>query len=635
MPRSFCVAACSLAWVAAWIGGGLGSTSLFAAPILWNTGDGNWDVAANWSPQRVPGENDDATIAAGASVLVNNGGFGKGEPTPVGTLQCAGNLTVEPVWVGNWTRLTRLKVFRGGEISGKLTMLPGAVLWTTGGTFRVTGSTDMQGGSLWVYGGSTLDMAGLTGLTACDDYHFYATDAGSLLNLANLATITAPESAYWNIDLEASGGARVIAGTFTMDAGTASRGWLSLLAYDAVSLVDVSAMTPLPGPMDGGWIEVADQGTVRLPETYTNLDNHTLTIFTDGRIQRPDGSDAMRYFTSLAHGYLGVYERNIPDEAMLGSPNLSGITNINGTEIELDYHGELELPGVTSLTVGETYAGPYYTVGHNSRLDLSAITQIQSVGEWESWLNVYGGSVLDMRGVSEIPGLGYFCIDAWDNDTVVDFSSLVRIGSSACIMAQGGATVILGDRVELAGEENFIGVWDGGSLVMGQLVVGEGTYLGGSGDLGTDLFNAGMVAPGESPGTLVVDDYIQAATGTLEIELAGTIPGEEYDVLDVRGEAQLDGLLSVLVDDSLEIEPDMAFWVLRTDALSGIFTGLPEGAVAWSETGGDGDRLFISYRDSGVFLLGALAEVPEPSSVAMLLALGALILAPRFRRWRR
>src|SRR3954452_21528727 len=56
-----------------------------AIPRSWNTGNGNWSAAANWSPNGAPNNTDDITIAKGAftttmdvngtaqSILIENG----------------------------------------------------------------------------------------------------------------------------------------------------------------------------------------------------------------------------------------------------------------------------------------------------------------------------------------------------------------------------------------------------------------------------------------------------------------------------------------------------------------------------------------------------------------------------------
>jgi hypothetical protein len=612
------------------VAGMFGPGDLWAESVVWTAGDGNWDDQANWSPQRVPGATDDVTIPAGPTVLLNNGGYGAGRVTAAGSLQCYGSLTIEPVLDGQWVYHTRLQVANGGEIGGSLTMRRGTALWSAGGMLSVTGATDLQGANLWAGGGSTLDMAGLTTYTPEYSSYFSASDAGTYLDLSNLATIAPPATSWrWMLDISGEHGAYVKTGPLAMDAATAQSGELGFYAYNPGTVMDITAMPSMPQGMTWGMLEAADGGTIKIANTFTSLDNQILWIGGDGHIVREDDSDAVPHFTSFANGWLTVTERNVPGQSALGSPDFARLSNISGTKIDVFDGGELLLPAVTEITVGENGSDPldeglFYMVGTGSRLDLSAVTQIRAIDGWNSYLQANGGSLIDLSGVTEIPAGGFFDVNAWDDGTVIDFSSVTKIHSPAWIVVEPGAKVILGNTVEFTAGDNTIDVYEGGSLVMDGLAVGEGALLEASGVLSSDLINKGTLAPGQSPGTLQVNNYTQAATGKLQVEITGTAPGA-YDVLQVNGHAQLDGLLELLVNSALEIEPTMEFYILRSNSLSGIFNGLEEGAVVWSELGGDGDRLFISYRNNGVMVTGS--QVPEPSSIALLASLAPVAAA--------
>ena len=69
----------------------------------------------------------------------------------------------------------------------------------------------------------------------------------------------------------------------------------------------------------------------------------------------------------------------------------------------------------------------------------------------------------------------------------------------------------------------------------------------GRGKLNGSLINSGIVAPGMSPGILTIGgNFSQTASGTLQIEIAGTTPGSGYDQLSVLGATLLGGSLQVL-----------------------------------------------------------------------------------------
>ena len=82
-----------------------------------------------------------------------------------------------------------------------------------------------------------------------------------------------------------------------------------------------------------------------------------------------------------------------------------------------------------------------------------------------------------------------------------------------------------------------------GSLTASQLQLLSGALLNGNGSINGDLLNAGIVSPGDAPGTIHVSgNYSQAPGGLLNIQVGGFGP-TEHDLLSVGGAAQLGGAL--------------------------------------------------------------------------------------------
>ncbi len=112
-------------------------------------------------------------------------------------------------------------------------------------------------------------------------------------------------------------------------------------------------------------------------------------------------------------------------------------------------------------------------------------------------------------------------VNDYTGETVVNEGTLALIGS-ATIGNSTQITVAAGATLD-ASSPTFITV--GGS----QTIKGGGTVMG-------SLINDGTVAPGASPGTLsVTGDYLN--NGTLSLEIGGTTPGTEHDVLVVATNA--------------------------------------------------------------------------------------------------
>ena len=73
-----------------------------------------------------------------------------------------------------------------------------------------------------------------------------------------------------------------------------------------------------------------------------------------------------------------------------------------------------------------------------------------------------------------------------------------------------------------------------------------GGELTGIGTIVGTLVNESAVAPGQSPGTLTVDgDYNQTLNAKLVIEIGGLLAGDEFDLIDISGIANLDGTVEV------------------------------------------------------------------------------------------
>lgn len=92
-------------------------------------------------------------------------------------------------------------------------------------------------------------------------------------------------------------------------------------------------------------------------------------------------------------------------------------------------------------------------------------------------------------------------------------------------------------------------------------------------DISNAVFsNAGVVAPGASPGILSVNgNYSQTASAGLNVEIGGTVAGTNYDRLTVSGSAQLDGALNITLTDDFRPAPTDTFSIMKFSSLNGLF----------------------------------------------------------------
>jgi hypothetical protein len=152
--------------------------------------------------------------------------------------------------------------------------------------------------------------------------------------------------------------------------------------------------------------------------------------------------------------------------------------------------------------------------------------------------------------------------------------------------------------------------------------------LGGSGSIsGLTVSTGGTVTPGNSPGTLTVN---------------GTTAGTGHDQLGVNGNIGLSDSNLTLTLSYAPIPTDY-FYILNnndTDAITGTFLGLAQGATVLADFGGTSYTGTISYiGNSGTSsFIGAgndavvynFTAVPEPGT----LALCVLGIIPLLRRRR-
>ena len=124
-------------------------------------------------------------------------------------------------------------------------------------------------------------------------------------------------------------------------------------------------------------------------------------------------------------------------------------------------------------------------------------------------------------------------------------------------LGPGGTNVLVKNgsgTVRLTGRSTYLGstTVNAGTLLVDGSIASRNTFvystgtLGGIGFIGGNVFNAGNVAPGNSPGTLTIGgDYTQTKNGTLTIEIAGKKDGQ-HDLLAVQGRADLSGTLRLV-----------------------------------------------------------------------------------------
>ena len=456
--------------------------------VTWSGGgDGHsWNDAANWTDLEVPGSTDDVVIDVAGSP----------------TIDLSGNISVQSLNSSDPIDILEgsLAVTSGSsQLTGGLTVSSGASLTVAGSgtTFDVTGTTVIDGASLYVQDGGSLSMpaatsySGIVGGTSMLE----ASGAGSSLSLPNLATIAEDTTSYESVAdvLALSGGTVSLTGLTQINLGP-----VVLESDGDDSLLDISALTTFQGPSGqahasifqatlGGTVNTILSNTdhVNLTLDFSgDIDYGLLTSFTNGianinqghvlygNLTDIDGSSFqlsggatlnMPAVTSYS-GALGVTSTLQASGvgSLLSLPNLTTITGDTGNFVSLTQAqalsgGQVSLPALTQIG-----GGPVALVadGTGSQLDVSALTSFQGAGgqyHTTSFQVTNGGTLLDallttLSGVTvTLDGSGTLATSQWTaftNATAAisggnpDFSSLANI-NGAGFQVSGGATVSL------------------------------------------------------------------------------------------------------------------------------------------------------------------------------------------------
>lgn len=187
---------------------------------------------------------------------------------------------------------------------------------------------------------------------------------------------------------------------------------------------------------------------------------------------------------------------------------------------------------------------------------------------------------------------------------------------------QFGRLTINDTGVVSAGAYTFIGNGDA-SRISGVLA-GDGTLVSPR----VELRDGGMIAPGNSPGTLHIQGDLTVKGGVLELQVGGTGAGQ-HDVLAIDGSLTFTGgtIQLAFIDGFLPQAGD-SFTLLQATSLQGL-------SLASFSVSGLAPGFQYSVGSSGGLLsvtaLNNAAAVPEPGAGLMALA-GLATLALRRRR---
>ncbi|MCA9102262.1 MAG: hypothetical protein KDA63_13965 [Planctomycetales bacterium] len=279
---------------------------------------------------------------------------------------------------------------------------------------------------------------------------------------------------------------------------------------------------------------------------------------------------------------------------------LTSLTVGNLGEGELGLYGPstFDVNGPTDLAI-ESTGTALLTVGFDSSYTTADTLTVGDEGD--ATFDVIGEAQTGTTFIAKTAGASsaYVSGGTWTINNAGPASGSLFVGGSDTTAGGAGTITVLGTL----DVNNLLKVY-GGSVVTlnsGTIHAAQVDVLGridGFGTIDAPTTNVeGTIAPSTlflDTGRLVFDgDLTLFSMSELDVDLDGLIEQSEFDVVDVLGNAMLDGALNVSLVGGFTLELGQSFEIMDiVGTRSGTFSGLGEGALVGNFGGID---LFISY----------------------------------------
>lgn len=371
---------------------------------------------------------------------------------------------------------------------------------------------------------------------------------------------------------------------------------------------------------DSGIISTVSSGTNIITARLGVSSTQTWKVATGGRLEvgETTGAGTLNLGASDASGAGTV--------ALTTASSRTGATNIQG--------GIVEVGNNTAFGSGLLrFAGA-------STLNNSSAISIGNAVEFRSDLTVGGSGNLTFTGTVELGTNSSRTLTV--NNSTTTFSAITQdVGGARNLVIQGTGAAVFAGASSYNGTTTVLGtLLVNGSLTNSAVTVQSSGVLGGSGQILQAVDVAGMLAPGNSIGTLQTGALSIGSTGTLTIELGRDGVTPVSDRVDATGSISLTSGANLELTLGSGLNPSAVgdtFWLVSndgTDAVTGVFTQL-NGAFTNLNEGStflwNSQEWQITYQAdflSSSFFGGndiAIQVIPEPAS-GILFGLGAIAI---------
>jgi len=523
----------------------------------WIGGDGSFGDSANWS-NGTPTASCDVSITAAGDYTVTMtggantksftlGGIGSTPHLVISDQSPNTNLDAQPAGIAIAAGATvTLTCQVGGCPGGGPHIFSGASPFANAGVITVdlhTGGAAEVGGAITNTGTIAFEQSGNLKGVVVNQGTISAADGATVTNQGSSCS-----DATASVKNDAGG---------LIDGG--STGVLSVRNFEQGDGVTKDVQIPCGGTLSysgEGASEIRATGGFNLTGEMREGQNLTISaesVNTIAALQSNFTSKGSITLTCPAFGCNGGptggagFNVNDKDFVNAGTFTVDGSSG-TGASVGPNSDGTLTNTGTMSFNQSARLKGPVTNQGAINIANEKVVSSFgDSCGDGSSRVkNDTGGSI---NGT----GSGYLKVNFYEQGNgTTSGTAPVRINCGGNLAYTGtGAGTVQVDAEPVAMTGN---VAAGQTLrIVGAISSGTFTNSGritGSGKINGSVENSGVVAPGESPGTLTVTgSYVQAAGGRLEIEVAGSGAGQ-HDTLAVEGSANLDGTLALIPTDA-------------------------------------------------------------------------------------
>ena len=498
-------------------------------------------VIGNNSTLRYTGAGDTTnrlfTLSAGTT-FIESSGAGAIVFTDTGLVTLAGANQARTIALGGTnTGANTLAGSIGNAGSGITTLAKNdAGAWLLTGANSYTGPTNINAGTLILGNGgttgsiasATVNNLGILGFNRSDTltYGGVITQTGSVRQLGAGATILTGTNSY-------TGGTTISTGTLQLGNGGTSGSITGNVANDGVLAFNRSDTVTFNGVISGaGSVRQGGAGTTILTgiNSYaggTAINAGTLQVSSDANL-------------GAAAGPLSFNNGILRTTANISSARTATLTGA-GTMLT-DAGTSFTLSGVVSGAGGLTKSG-------------AGTLTLTGANGYTGGTTIAGGTLSLGNGGASGSILG----DVANNGALV-FNRSDNIGFAGLVSGTGSVTQAGAGVVTLTANNSYAGVTDvnAGKLLIngdqsaatGLTSVASGAALGGSGIIGgnVNVASGGILAPGNSPGTMTINGDLSLASGSIldfEFGQADVAGGPLNDLVNVGGNLVLDGTINV------------------------------------------------------------------------------------------